>query len=1000
MKGLKRSSGRRRQLGRNQHVTKSGKIIKVNRSLTERIIARKDEKAQRRAKRLAGLPKSPIKRFFYRLRPKHLAKYWFSRDGGIMALKILGIGFAVGFLMLIGVFAYFRKDLPNLKDISGGNIGGSMRYYDRSGQTLLWEDYDAVKRIPVKDSDISQYVKDATVAIEDKDFFKHGGFDTRGIMRAGWNNFFGKSGTTQGGSTITQQLVKLTQNWSKDRTYTRKIKELILSVELERTYSKQEILAGYLNTAPYGGIEYGVEAAARDYFDKSAKDLTLEEAAMLATIPKSPRYYSPYSTDFDKEAFVGREHYVLELMQQQGKITKEQQENAKKVDVVATVKPRKPKYDGIKAPWFVLAAKKNLEDKFGDKTVQRGGWKVITTLDMDKQKIAEEEMAKGINQVKRQGGDTAAFVAEDVKTGQVVSLVGGSDFSNPQFGQFNYATSPLPPGSSFKPYDYLALIEHNNNAGAGSVMYDTQGPLEGYPCTNKANPKQGGNCLWDYDFKYPGPVTLRYALGGSRNVPAVKAMLTVGIDKTIDTAEKLGLKSGYKCYYDDKLSKEGPCYASSAIGDGAYLHLDEHVHGYSTISRNGNNIPQTYILKISDAGGKTVDEWKPSKGEQVVRPDSAYIVADMMADPRASYFSKKPHIYKGHKFSLKTGTTNDAKDGWLMGFSTQYSAGVWVGYHTRQKEMRGFMETMTEPIWGNWMRRVHDNLKPEERAKPSGVQTLPAYIVRNHVGVGSVEPSPSTDLFPSWYQQNKKSNTAAKTIDQVSNKLATECTPERAKKQTNDAAANSFSADRFVPGGANNANTEEKDDVHKCDDAKPQIQFVGAPGTCSGSCTFTVNVTQGTHPLSSDKFKGTVNLIVDGQVAQTVNITSPGSVNITYNGGATGSKSVTAEIIDSVLYSASESVTVDFAGGGGSGDSPLSILTPGSGANVSNPVTISWSGGSAPFSVSIIGPGSGSCYSGSTGSSSLVASLCGNGNYTATITSAGGQSKNIGFKRL
>lgn len=999
MKGFKRNTGRRRQPGRNQFVTKSGKVIKINRSLAERVVARKDEKAKRKARRLAGLPKSPIKRFFYRLRPKHLAQYWFSRDGGIMALKILGIGLAVGFLLLIGVFAYFRKDLPNLKDISGGNIGGSMRYYDRSGQTLLWEDYDAIKRIPVKDTEISQHVKDATVAIEDKDFFKHGGFDTRGIMRAGWNNFFGKSGTTQGGSTITQQLVKLTQNWSKDRTYTRKVKELILSVELERTYSKQEILTGYLNTAPYGGIEYGVEAAARDYFDKSAKDLTLEEAAMLATIPKSPRYYSPYSADFDKEAFVGRQHYVLDLMHQQGKITKEQQENAKKVDVVAAVKPRKPKYDGIKAPWFVLAAKKQLEDKFGNQTVQRGGWKVITTLDMDKQKIAEEEVSKGIAQVKRQGGDTAAFVAEDVKTGQVVALVGGSDFSNPEFGQFNYALSPLPPGSSFKPYDYLSLIEHNNNVGAGSVLYDTQGPLEGYPCTNKANPKQGGNCLWDYDFKYPGPVTLRYALGGSRNVPAVKAMLTVGIDKTIDTAEKLGLKSGYKCYYDDKLTKEGPCYASSSIGDGAYLHLDEHVHGYSTISRNGNHIPQTYIMKISDAGGKTVDEWKPSKGEQVVRPDSAYIVADMMADPKASYFSKKPHNYKGHKFSLKTGTTNDAKDGWLMGFSNQYSAGVWVGYHTRQKEMRGFMETMTEPIWGNWMRRVHDNLKPEERAKPSGVQTLPAYIVRNHVGVGSVEPSPSTDLFPSWYQQNKKTNTTAKVIDQVSNKLATECTPERAKKQTNDAAANSFSADRFVPGGANNANTDEKDDVHKCDDAKPQIQFVGAPGTCSGSCTFTVNVTQGTHPLSSDKFKGTVNLVVDGQVAQTVNVSSPGTVNITYSGGTTGSKSVIAEIIDSVLYSASESITVDFSGGGGSSESPLSILAPGSGANVSNPVTISWSGGSAPFSVSVIGPGSGSCYSGSTSASSQAAPLCGNGNYTATITSAGGQSKSVSFKR-
>lgn len=247
--------------------------------------------------------------------------YWFSRDGVIMALKLVGLGIVVGSLMLVGALSYFRKDLPNLKDISGKNIGGSVRYYDRTGQTLLWEDYDAVKRIPVANKDISKFMQDATVAVEDKDFFNHGGFDVKGILRAGINNAFG-SNSTQGGSTITQQLVKLTQDWSKDRTYSRKIKELILSVELERSYSKLEILTGYLNAAPYGGIEYGVEAAARDYFQKSAKDLTLPEAAMLATIPKSPRYYSPYSDDFDKALFIGRKDYILTLLEQQHKITK------------------------------------------------------------------------------------------------------------------------------------------------------------------------------------------------------------------------------------------------------------------------------------------------------------------------------------------------------------------------------------------------------------------------------------------------------------------------------------------------------------------------------------------------------------------------------------------------------------------------------------------------------------------------------------------------------
>jgi penicillin-binding protein 1A len=292
---------------KNTFTTKSGQTIKIHRSLAERWQATRDARSKRKAVRLAGMPKGRVQRFFYRLHPKRLYKYWFSREGGIMALKITGIGIIAGFLVLVGLFAYFRKDLPDLNDISGTNIGGSIRYYDRTGKTLLWEDYDAVKRIPVHDDEIAQVVKDATVAIEDKDFFSHGGFDVRGITRAAWNNAFG--GNTQGGSTITQQLVKLTQKWTEDRSYTRKIKELILAVELERQYSKPQILVGYLNAAPYGDITYGVEAAMQDYFNKPANKITLDEAAFLAAMPKSPTVYSPYGARFNKEALVERQSH-------------------------------------------------------------------------------------------------------------------------------------------------------------------------------------------------------------------------------------------------------------------------------------------------------------------------------------------------------------------------------------------------------------------------------------------------------------------------------------------------------------------------------------------------------------------------------------------------------------------------------------------------------------------------------------------------------------------
>lgn len=907
-------SGRRR-VGKNFFVTKSGKTIKLNRNVVQRWVAHKHAKDRRRAERLADLPKSKLKRFFYHFQPKRMYRYWFSRDGGLMVLKIMGVSIAIGFVLLVGLFAYFRKDLPNLKDI-GKNLGGSILYYDRTGQTLLWEDNDGFKRIPVKNEEISDYLKKATVAIEDKDFFKHGGFDVRGIVRAGWNNLFGHGGI-QGGSTITQQFVKVSQKWTGDRSLTRKLKELILSIELEREYSKSEILAGYLNAAPYGGVVNGAEAAAREYFHKSAKDLTIAESAMLASIPKSPGIYSPYSTYFDKEAFIGRQHYILNLMEQQGMITKQQRDEAKAIDVISLVKPRQQKYAGIKAPWFVLAAKEQLEKDFVSETVQRGGWKITTTLDLNLQNIAEDEVNKGMNQVRRQGGDTAAFVAEDVKTGQIAALVGGSDFSNVEYGQNNYARLRLPPGSSFKPYDYTALIENSDKAGAGSVLFDTQGPLEGYPCTNKAHPKQGGNCLWDYDFKFPGPVTLRYGLGGSRNVPAVKAMLTVGVNKTIGIAEKMGLDSGYKCYADETKTTEGPCYASSAIGDGAYLKLDEHVNAFSTLSRNGLKLPRTYILKIEDASNKPVYQWKQNKGEQVIREDTAYIISDILSDPRASYFSQKIHEYKGHKFSLKTGTTNDAKDGLLMGYSTHYAAGVWVGYHNQQKAMRGFMETMTRPIWNGWMKRAHDNIKPEERRKPSGVQTLPAFIVRSHVGTGSIEPSPANDLYPSWYRGVTKVSNSTQTIDIVSNKLATDCTPERAKKISNDAAANQFSIDRFVSGGPEigSANTSSTDDIHICGEAGPSINFANPPLTCSTTCgVIDVIVSEGAHPINSDQFKGTLNLSVGGQVIQSQNIGGPGVYS--FSGvTASGPQQVTIEVVDSVLYSATDSVTIDFSGG-------------------------------------------------------------------------------------
>lgn len=955
----------RRRPNKGTFTTKSGNSIKLHRSISDRFRARKDARARRRAEYLSTLPKGRVKRILYRLHPKRMAKYWFSRQGAIMALKLVGVGIVVCFLLLVGLFAYFRKDLPNITDVSGNNLPGSISYYDRTGKTLLWQDYDAVKRIPVTTGNISPYMKQATVAIEDKDFYHEGAFNVRGITRAAFHDLFNSGGGLQGGSTITQQLVKLNENWTADRTLTRKVKEVILAVELEREYSKDDILTGYLNVAPYGGIEYGVESAARDYFGTTAKDLTLAQSAMLAAIPQYPSGYSPYSDPrfntaatgelFDESALLKRQHYILDQMVKQGMITQSQADEAKKVDILAQVHPLQAKYQGIQAPYFVLAAKRELESKYGADTVKRGGWRITTTLNTDLQQLAEHLVQQNLPNVQRYGGDEEAMAAEDIKTGQMVALIGGVDFGNQDHGQINYAQTNISPGSSVKPYDYASLINFSKNVGAGSVLYDTQGPLEGYKCTDKNIPKfdKNANCLWDYDFRYPGPLTLRYALAGSRNVPAVKAMLTVGTDKVISTANAMmGDSDAYRCYAPGTdvssatKKDESQCYASSAIGDGAYLHLDEHVHGLSTLARLGSYIPQTYILEIQNAAGKTISKWSPPKAKQVLTPDAAYIVDDMLSDPNASYLpaSFKFQHYKGWKFAVKTGTTNDNFDGLMTSWSTQYAVASWVGYHTRNKAMTaGGMEYMTEPLTRGWMEGATDRLQTPAAnwTKPTGVKTAPAFVVRSHVGVGSVEPSPSTDLFPSWYQPKSESSGAA-TVDKISGKLATNCTPQLAKQTVANGNANSFSVDQWVNGGNANSsfNTTANDDIHNCSDQKPSAiltvssNATGNPtDTCdTNGCTITVTVTQGTHPLTSGNFPGTVQLTINGAVVKSFGITdtsSPQTFSYNFVPSASGSVTISAQVVDSVLYDTTTNaspitaeLSTDSPGPGGGGGGP------------------------------------------------------------------------------
>lgn len=952
----------RRSAARNTYTTRSGKTIKLNQSVSEKRKAAKEASARRKAAYLSSLPKEPWKRFFYRLNPKRFFSYLFSREGAIMTLKVAGIGAVVVFLLLVGVFAYFRKDLPKIRDISGANLGGSVTYYDRTGKTILFQDYNDRKRIPVAGTEISKYMKEATIAIEDKEFYKHGAFDTKGIIRAVVTDL--KGGQRQGGSTITQQLVKINEGWTNDSTIARKVKELILAVELEREYEKDDILVGYLNMAPYGNVDYGVQTAAQDYFGIDAKDLSLAQAATLAAIPKAPGTLSPFSSPkynpsltedtFDSEWLIGRKNYVLDVMQQQGYITAKQAKEAKAVDVLAQVKQKQSFYAGIKAPYFVLAAKKELQKTFPEAAINRGGWKVITTLDLNLQSLAEQQMDKGKAQLKRQSANNAAFVAEDNETGQIVALIGGLDFEKQQL---SFATDVnISPGSSIKPYDYASLIDNNTNVGAGSVLYDQIGALPQYPCTNKALPP-AGNCLWDFDRKSPGAMTLRYALGGSRNIPAVKAFVssvpndtstnrTASINHTIGVIDGLmNNPEGYRCFKPGSditlagKADETQCYSAAGIGDGAYLRLDDHVNGIASLSRLGVSIPKTYIMKVTNSSGKTLKEFKQPKGKQVIKSDAAYIVNDMASDPKASYLGgscndtncsgMKFHRYKGWKNAIKTGTTNDLLDGLMLSWNKKYTAGIWVGNYTRTDPYIGQPENMTDPIMQGFMKGAIDLLgtkTADNWKQPSGVKTASAYVNRTRTSTGQTVPSSATDLFPSWYV-GKTSGSTSQILDKVSNKVATSCTPELAKSNSANSNAASWNIDVFA-GGTTGGSTVQtgKDDIHNCNDTKPSVSITAVGGVNNGSagtlectigsdCTVMVYVEQGTFELTSGErptFPGTLSLMANGQVVETVNISSSGGHEFTYKppDGTASSVVLSVQVIDSVLYDGTDSTTV------------------------------------------------------------------------------------------
>lgn len=606
--------------------------------------------------------------------------------------------FGIGILIFI-----VRQNLPDPKLIENRRIVQSTKIYDRTGEILLYEIHGEEKRTVIPFEEIPEFVKKATIAIEDANFYKHPAFDLRSIIRAILINL-SKGKITQGGSTITQQLAK-NAFLTSERTFSRKLKELALAFELEKKYSKDEILNLYLNQIPYGANAYGIETASQTYFRKSAKDLNLAEAALLTSLPKAPSYYSPWGIHLDE--LMARKNHILEKMAENKFISDEQKNQAKQFKLVFA-----PQTTGIKAPHFVIAVEDYLNKKYGEELVRTGGLKVITTLNWKLQELAEKVVEEGAKRNEElYQGKNAALIAQDAGTGQILAMVGSRDYFDETIeGKFNVATQGLrQPGSAIKPFVYLTAFQKGLTPETKLFDVETEFDTTGDP--EKSYKPQ------NFDEKFRGLVSLRESLAQSINIPSVKVLYLVGIDNFLKTIKNFGITT----------LTERSRYGLSLVLGGGEIKLSELINAYAILAQEGIKHKQTLILNVSDGNGKILEEYK-NQNEQIMEPQYPRLINDILSDieSRKPLFANSLYltVFNDHEVALKTGTTNDYRDAWAFGYTPSLTVGVWAGNNDNQPmQKRGSSILAAVPIWNAFMTEVLKDRPTETFNKPDPVQT-------------------------------------------------------------------------------------------------------------------------------------------------------------------------------------------------------------------------------------------------------------------------------------
>lgn len=651
---------------------------------------------------------------------KKIKKYVFY--GVSLAIFAAILGSAV----IIGALAWYSRDLPDPNALMARDVPQSTKIYDRTGETVLFEIHGDEQRTLVPLSDIPEYMQWATISIEDKDFYNHHGIYWRGLVRAFTIGFL-KNQRVQGTSTLTQQFVK-NAILTNERSIVRKLKEFVLTIQIERIFTKDQILQLYFNEIPYGSTYYGIESASQGYFGKSAKALTLDEAALLAALPQAPGFYSPYGTGSrgdNRELLIGRQRYILDQMADQGYIPQEDADAAKAVDVLAKLAPKR--VGDIRAPHFVEYVRSQLVETYGQRTVEQGGLRVITTLDWEKQKIAEEEVRLGVEKRGETYGFTnAALIALDPKTGHVISMVGSKDFFDQENdGQVNVTLRPRQPGSSFKPIVYAAAFLKGYTPDM--MLWDVN--TEFKTDTGTYAPK-------NYSLDENGPITARSALQRSLNTPAVKLLYLVGIPRVLDFAESLG----YTTF------GERDRFGLALVLGGGEVKLIEHARAYAAFALDGEQVPLASILRVENPAGDVLEEWEEPHPKRVFNQEAARQISNILTGTSVQV--------PGRHVAAKTGTTNGFHDAWTIGYTPSLVAGVWVGNSNNDEMRRGAAgEVVATPIFRGFMSRSLEG---------TPVESFPA-------------PPPNTAQKPILSGQGFERKIR---IDTITGKLATEFTPE------------------------------------------------------------------------------------------------------------------------------------------------------------------------------------------------------------------------------